>query len=245
MAVMRRLAGSLKNGLLAALCVTGVVAATPAKATDTLSITSVAVPLYDSGINVSYGGTTWSGVIAGQIVLHGTDSAMPSTPAFNIYAWCVDLYHALYIGNNAYTFYVGTAVTTNGNGVAVSAATNSQLDTIAAYGNQLLAGTYAGNADVSTAIQLAIWQTEYSGLTFTGANSTVIADVAAYEAYAANVANARTASALLPASGQQQLITNTVSPSGSGSSNAPEPISATLLATGMIGLCFARRRRTV
>ena len=115
--------------------------------------------------------------------------------------------------------------------------------TLGAYGNSLLAGAYAGNADVSSAIQLAIWQTEYSGLTFV-ANSAVTAYVATFEDYAAS--HTLTGSLLRSLNGQQPLITNSVAPSGIlGGSNscAPEPISSSLLVTGLIGLGFAGRRK--
>jgi hypothetical protein len=138
----------------------GLFVGAPAKA-QTITVTNVSVPTYDSNISVTYGSTTVSNIIAGQIVLTATDSAMPSAPAFSIYAWCVDLYHEIGIGNNTYTFNIGGAVTTNGNGVAVSSAVANQLATLVAYGNSLMAGVDAGNATVSTALQLAIWQTEY------------------------------------------------------------------------------------
>ena len=228
--------------LLAAICGAGLALAAPAKA-DQLNVTNVSVPLYASGINVSYGATTWSGIVAGQIVLYATDTALPTTPAFNVAAWCVDLYHGISLGNNSYAFVVGTAVTTNGNGVAISAATNTKLMTLAAYGNSLLAGANAGSADVASAIQLAIWQTEYSGLTFT-ASAAVTNYVTTFEAYANT--HTLTGASLSPLNGQQQLITNTVAPGGLGgttTTQAPEPVSAALLSTGLLGLGIVRRRR--
>jgi hypothetical protein len=239
---MSRSAAKVRAGIFAVACGVGIMLAVPAKA-DTLNVTRVTVPLYASAINVSYGGTTWSGIIAGQLVLHSTDSAMPTMPAFDVVAWCVDLFHDINIGNASYAFNIGTSVTTDGNGGTVLAATNAKLMTLGAYGNSLLAGPNAGNADVSSAIQLAIWQTEYSGLTFV-ANGVVTADVATYVSYANN--HTLTGSALGPLNGQQQLITNSVAPGGipgSSNANAPEPISSGLLATGLIGLGFVRRRK--
>jgi hypothetical protein len=226
--------------MAAGLCAITVAFGVPAKA-QTVSVTSVAVPLYDTGLNVTLGSTTHTNVIAGQIVLTGTDSAMPTKPAFNIYAWCVDLYHDINIGTNPYTFTIGGLPTTNGNGVAISAAVGKQLATLAAYGNTLLAGVNAGNVTVSTAVQLAIWQTEYStanggpgfSYTYSGSDSAALAtDIAAFESYA--ISNTQSAATLVPLGGQQQLITNTVA--------APEPVTVGLLATGLLGLAFVRRR---
>ena len=243
-AVPSTLAGALRSvvraSIFAAACAVGIAMAVPAKA-DNLNVTSVSVPLYASGINVSYGATTWSNMIAGQIVLHATDSATPLAPAFDAAAWCVDLFHEIYLGNNVYTYAIGSALTSDGNGGSISAATSAKIMTLGAYGNSLLAGPNAGSADVSSAIQLAIWQTEYSGLTFI-ANSAVTAYVTTFEAYANT--HAFTGTTLAPLNGQQQLITDAVGPSGitGGNANAPEPVSIGLLATGLVGLGFVRRR---
>jgi hypothetical protein len=232
-----------RRAIFAAACAIGVALAGPVKA-DQLNVTSVSVPLWATGVNVSYGATTWSGVIAGQIVLHATNSATPSAPAFDAKAWCVDLFHSIYIGTNIYTYAIGSALTNDGNGGTISAATNAKIMTLGAYGNSLLAGANAGSADVSSAIQLAIWQIEYSGLTFV-ANAAVTNYVTTFESYANT--HTFTGTALAPLNGQQQLITDSVGAGGTtgGSARAPEPVSIGLLATGLVGLGFVRRRRTI
>ncbi len=231
----------LRRWLAAGLCAMTLAFGGSASA-QTVTVTSVTVPLYDSGINVTVGSTTLTNAIVGQLVLTGTDSALPSKPAFSIYAWCVDLYHDISLGSSTtYTFTLGGVPTTNGNNVAISAAVGKQLATLAAYGNSLLAGVNAGSTTVSTAMQLAIWQTEYStanggpgfSYTYSGADaSTVATDITAYVSYASS--HTQSAATLIPLNGQQELITNTVA--------APEPVTVGLLATGMLGLIFVRRR---
>lgn len=207
-----------------------------------VTISNVAVPLSDQNVNITYGGTTYTSVIAGQIVLQTAYAGSNVGSPFTVYAWCADLYHDIYIGANTYSYVLGNTVSTNGNGVALSQTTVNQLFTLAAYGNSLLAGSYAGNSDVSTAVQLAIWQTENPGFTFS-ANSIVTSFVATFEAYAA--AHSLVASSLTSLSGSQGLITNTIAPSGttSGSSNVPEPLSGVLLLPGLAGIGWVRRRR--
>lgn len=229
-----------RNWLFGAVSAIAIAIGMPANA-QTVTTSNISVPLSDSGISITLGSTTESNIIAGQIVLTATDSAMPAAGSFSIYAWCIDLYHNINTGSNTYTFTIGGSPATNGNGVVISSAVAKQLATLAAYGNSLLAGG-GGNATISSAIQLAIWQTEYStanggpGLTFTdtGSDSSALtADVTAYESYAAS--HTLSAATLVPLSGQQQLITNTVSP-------APEPASVAMFAIGALGLAFAHRR---
>ncbi|MCX7382942.1 MAG: PEP-CTERM sorting domain-containing protein [Alphaproteobacteria bacterium] len=201
-----------------------------------VTITNVAVPLSAQNINITYGGATYSNVIAGQVVLQTAYAGSVAGSTFTVYAWCTDLYHDIYLGNNTYSYVLGTSVTSNGNGVTLTPAISAQVATLAAYGNSLLAGPNAGNADVSSAIQLAIWQIENPGFTFS-TSSTVTTLVAAYEAYAA--VHSLLASSLTSLSGAQALVTNTIAPSAP----VPEPISAALLLPGLAGMAWIRRRR--
>ena len=214
----------------------------PAHATTTINVTNVSVPAYASGVSLSYGGSTFNNVISGQIVLYSNYAGAIASPAFDVYAWCVDLFHDINIGNHSYSYIVGgNSVTTDSNGNAVSGAVSNQLMTLAGYGNSLLAGADAGSADVSSAIQLSIWQTEYPGLTFT-ANADVTNLVATFEAYAAS--NSAPAATLNSTQGAQNLITDTIGVSGQTSSqqSVPEPASATLLGAALLALPWTRRR---
>ncbi len=212
----------------------GAAAATPAAAQQ-VTISNVAVPLSSQNINITYGGSTHTGVIAGQIVLQTAYTGSNAGSTFTVYAWCTDLYHDIDHGANTYSYVLGSTVTTNGNGVSLTPAISGQVATLAAYGNSLLAGANAGNSDVSSAIQLAIWQIENTGFTFS-ANSTVTALVATYEAYAA--AHSLVASSLSSLSGAQALVTNTIAPSA-----VPEPVTGALLLPGLAGIGWIRRRR--
>ena len=212
--------------------------ATPAAAVQ-IDVSNVAVPLWVSGVDISYGSHSYTGVIAGQIVLHAAYAGAIASPAFDVYAWCVDLFHDVYLGANTYHYILGGAVTNDGNGATLSSLTGNQLMTLAAYGNARLAGADAGNADVSTAIQLAIWQTEYPGFTFS-ANAAITSHVAEFEAYAASHVSTNTS--LTSLEGAQALVTDTIRLPPGDEQEVPEPFSGALLLTGLVGLGVTRRK---
>jgi hypothetical protein len=231
---MNRLAAALGPTLAAGLLLASAVAHA-----DTFDVTNVAVPLAAGGIDITYGSLTYNGVIAGQIQLTGTLASAPTGPAFIVNAWCVDLFDDIYLGANSYAYVIAPAVTTDSNGNTLSSTVSAELATLATYGNTLLAGPNAGDANMSSAIQLAIWQTEYPGFTYV-ANDTVSTDVVALEAYAA--ANTQPGAALDSLSGAQNLITSPFGASGTSSDQIPEPASLLIFGTGLLGLGLTRRR---
>ena len=228
---------------LAGIYALGAIAcAGPAQAT-TINVTNVAVPLTAGGINVTDGTNSFSNIIAGQIAL--TASVSGGLPgSFVLYAWCVDFYHDIYLGQNSYTYTVaGAVVTDDSNGTALSTTVSNKLMTLAAYGNTQLAGAKAGDANFSSAVQLAIWKTEYAGFAFT-ANATVTSYVASLQTYAAN--NSAPATSMRSLSGTQNLITDSIGLTFSSNAQAnavPEPASMALIGVGLVALAGARRKK--
>ena len=224
---------------LAAATVALLAFASPAAA-ESVHITNVAVPLTASGINIAYQTHSYTNVIAGQLQLTSTYGSNPSGPNFIVNAWCVDLLHDINIGANTYDYILASAVTTDSNGTALSATQNREIMALAAHGNALLAGSSAGSAVMSSAIQLAIWALVYPGLTFT-ADATTTANVAVLEAYAAS--HSDPGIALMTTAAAQNLIASGLPPGGSpGVPAVPEPSAMLLLITGLAGLGTIRRR---
>ena len=227
---------------LAGIYVLGALACAGSAQATTINVSNVAVPLTAGGINITDGTTSFSNVIAGQIALTATMSG--AIGPFVLYAWCVDLYHDIYLGQNSYAYTVaGSVVTDDSHGTALSTAVSTKLMTLAAYGNAQLAGAKAGDADFSSAVQVAIWKTEYAGFAFT-ANAAVTNYAAALQTYAAN--NSAPATSMRSLSGTQNLITDSIGLTFSSNAQAnavPEPASMALIGVGLVALAGARRKK--
>lgn len=222
----------------------GAIACSGAAQATIIDVTNVAVPLSASGVTVSDGAHSYSNAITGQIVLTGAISGGIGGP-FVLYAWCVDFYHDIYLGANSYAYTVaGPTVTDDSNGTALSTTVSNKMMTLAAYGNAQLAGAKAGDANFSSAVQIAIWKTEYAGFAFT-ANPIVTSYVASLQAYAAT--NSAPATSMRSLSGAQNLISDSIGLTftGNSSSAVPEPASLSLIGMGLLALRLVRRRRTV
>ncbi len=140
------------------------------------SVTLTSTALSPTGMFGGVGGTLGVG-IAGQIVLTTQPGNTP------LYVWCVDLFHNIYLGGS-YTYTASAFTTDNTPGPdagsppsgpnALSAYQISSISKLAAYGNFEM--SVAPSADLSAAIQVAIWDIEYNA-TATG-TAGMMADLA-------------------------------------------------------------------
>ena len=154
---------------------------------------------------------------AGQIQLYTPSGAV-------IDAWCVDVFDYL-LGSG--TFQTGPLTT-------LSSTQIGEIGALAEHGDSLLLNS-GGSADVSMAIQVAIWSVEYPGFTYSGGDSVVqqlvtdyLGDVApggSWAPYLGVVA--------LSEPGNQTLITTSV----------PELSTWAMMLLGFAGLGFVGVRR--
>ena len=162
--------------------------------------------------------------LAGQIVL-------TTSGGTTIDAWCIDLFHDVYLGAGQALVYNGQSLTgsTDGNGGFLSATQAQEIGGLVDYGNRLVAG--GANADQAAAIQMAIWTIESPALTFV-APSAAVADEQADLALAPSLYGG--VESYVSLTGTQELAADT--------NQVPEPAPLGLLGVGMLSLGLARRR---
>jgi hypothetical protein len=107
----------------------------------------------------------------GQVVLNGSGpNAGQQLPV-----WCLDVYEYL-TGSGMYDVQPLTTAGSGGANPSLSSLQINEIGSLMVHGDALIHTSY----DVSAAIQLAIWQVEYSNFTFSGLNSTVAALASTY-----------------------------------------------------------------
>ena len=182
------------------------------------------------------GGQIARGIYAGQqdLTANTGNSASGGAP-FHLYAWCVDFYHDINIGSDQIVYTLGGLPSVNGAPPGgLTAAQGAEIAWLAAYGNAALA--HGANAELSAAVQIDIWNVEY-GFTYAGTDSVLLRDIASLPTlYAAAGPAARPAGLTALLSSGPQQFQNLVT-------FIPEPLSAALLAGGVVGLGVLRRRR--
>jgi hypothetical protein len=202
---------------------------------------------YDLPDNASFNSVTTNGYsyYTGPITLHIADPVAGNRHDLLVY--CADLNHTLHAGS--YRFEL---LESDGAGNALDQTLSNHLGQLAAIGLATDLATTGGQY-FATAVQAAIWHDEYTtpttlaSTTFTAPGGQINLD---YDDLQNTVASWKTggprALALVPYDqgwwqtdgASQQMIVGQLS-------NVPEPMTATLLGAGIIGLGLVRRRRSL
>ena len=166
----------------------------------------------------------------GQIVL--------TTSIGIIDAWCIDLFHTIYVGGGQNLPYDTGTISTNGAGQPLSATQAEEIAGLIVHGNAMLAG--GGTPDDSLATQLAIWSIEYGNLLSYSAGASVTAETNALVALAPDLSGDGVA--LISLDGLQGLATASASDEQTGA-DITEPASIALVGVGILGLGLLRHAR--
>lgn len=174
------------------------------------------------GAPVTISAPVSTSTVAGPIFLQ--------TNVGGLLVWCIDLYHEILTtsGQNLH-YQAGTATTDFApTPKTLTALQQQEIEGLAVYGTDLYNSGKASTNELA-AVQLAIWKVENPTLSYSGADANLTnADIAMAPSLRGR------AGALIAKDGTQSFVTTAV--------NVPEPVSLTLMMTGLVALGLVRRR---
>lgn len=233
---------------------------------------SAAVPagaaaIYVSNVKIgAYATVTLSGAAIGgtetikyagqQIETANIGTSANPAASFTLDAWCVDLDHVIYLGSKDQYQTGSLSQVVSLPAVNWTETNQSEMIWLAYYGNQQLANysakdrtTFGTKSEFAAAVQVAIWNTEY-GTTYSGSDSKIADDLVSLSQFwrqgsPADPAQGGSAVALISTAlpQTQELLTYvTAAQAAPLVAAVPEPTQIGILASGAVGLFYARRR---
>ncbi len=146
-----------------------------------------------------------------------------------LYAWCIDLFHDVYVGGNQHLAYTTGPIVDDHHGAKLTVLQRQEISGLVHQEDALFASGHATSTD-SAATQLAIWSIEYPTFTYSGAADATRAEANQLIAHAPRVTGGE--GSLIALGGTQSFA-----------SAVDAPASAAMLVAGMPLLWAARRRR--
>lgn len=196
--------------------------------------------LYDR-VKVTVAGGAHPTAFVGPIKLEGEVKGKD----FTLWAFCADLYHDLSVGYGVQktvdlTYRPGF-LTQDGAGTTLTAAKVLKMSDLAGYGFSLIG---SGETDLRyklAALQVAIWKTEYDGVTFVTGSSRIDKYVAQFVSKAGSYGYS--AAYVYDVKGKSQALLTQGEAGRIAIAGIPEPAGWALLIVGFGGIGLALRNR--